>query len=215
VIGWVDHFDYYGPINDMKILREPRFLLSAIIIGPSEEGFEHAVAAWSSFGTLEVVEGVYAYLTQLKRGLLTRKELVHKLIPLLQKASVADILALQRVLKLGAGFTTCDIGLAVLSHVPIASATPPRRPLTVLLEKTGEDSVIYVARNNEGSPVYDLETMCIIPMSEEGTPHPLYAAYLSGYRVVTEGVPGEGDLCVAHKRLGVRCRNLWQLPMAP
>jgi len=215
VIGWVDHFDYYGPITDVKILREPRFLLSAIVLGPSEEGFEHAVAAWSSFGTLEVVEGVYAYLTQLKRGLLTRKELMHKLVPLLQKASVADILALQRVLKLGAGFTTCDIGLVVLSHVPIVGATPPRRPPTVLLEKTGEDSVVYVARNNEGAPVYDLETMCIIPMSEGGTPHPLYAAYLRGYRVVTEGVPGEGDLCVAHKRLGVRCRNLWQFPMAP
>jgi len=215
VIGWVDHFDYYGPITDVKILREPRFLLSAIVLGPSEEGFEYAVAAWSSFGTLEVVEGVYAYLAQLKRGLLTRRELMHKLIPLLQKATLADILALQRVLKLGAGFTTCDIGLVVLSYVLVVGATPPRRPSTALIEKTEEDSVIYVARNNEGSPVYDLETMCIIPMSEGEAPHPLYMAYLRGYRVVTEGIPGEGDLCVAHKRLGARCRNLWQLPAAP
>jgi len=215
VLGWVDHFDYYGPITDVKILREPRFLLSAIIIGPSEEGLEYALAAWSSFGTLEVVEGVYAYLAQLKRGLLTRRELAHKLIPLLQKATVADILALQRVLKLGAGFTTCDIGLVVLSHVPVVGATSPRRPSTALVEKAGEDSVVYVARNNEGSPVYDLETMCIIPMSEGEAPHPLYAAYLRGYRVVTEGIPGEGDLCVVHKRLGVRCRNLWQFPTTP
>ncbi|MEM0484092.1 MAG: hypothetical protein QW434_05280 [Pyrobaculum sp.] len=204
MLGWVDHFEYYGPLS-LEMLEIPSVLVSAVVVGQSDEGFERAVRGWSKFGTLSVVEAVYAYVLQLKRGVLRREEFLHKLLWLLPKATVFDILAMQRVLKLGLGITTCDLGLVMLTYTPVRDGPQPQRPSGVIYELRGEDATIYVSRNNNGRAVYDGETMCVIPVSSRGRPHPLYEAYLLGYRIVTEGTPSKDDLCVVHKRLGLRC----------
>ncbi|ABL87807.1 conserved hypothetical protein [Pyrobaculum islandicum DSM 4184] len=208
VIGWIDHFDYYGPLVDTRMLEEPKYLVSAIIVSQSEEGFEHAIRGWSRFGTYEIVETTYVYITQVKRGVIDRKELLQKLLFLLPRFKYFDILALQRVLKLGLGITTCDLGLVVLSYISVRGGRPPQRPLGTLFEIRGDELMIYIARNNKGKMVYDGETMCIIPMSAEEPRHPLYEAYLKGFRIYTEGMPTERDLCVVHKKLKLRCKIL-------
>jgi hypothetical protein len=68
LIGWIDHFEYYGPLRDPKLLEEPKYLTSAVVLTQSDEAFEYAVKGWSRFGTLELVEAVYAYVQQVKRG---------------------------------------------------------------------------------------------------------------------------------------------------
>ncbi|ACB40416.1 hypothetical protein [Pyrobaculum neutrophilum] len=208
IVGWVDHFDYYGPLEDPSILEEPKYLTASVILSQSEAGFQHAVRGWSRFGTPEVVEAVYAYVIQMRRGVLDRWGLLQKLLNLLPRATVGDILALQRVLKLGLGITTCDLGLVVLSYVQVAGGPPPRRPPTALFELRESDAVLYVTRNNSGAGVYDGETMCVLPMSEVEPRHPLYEAYTAGFRIYTEGFPSQGDLCVVHRKLGLRCREL-------
>ncbi len=203
-MGWIDHFDYYGPIYDFRLLEEPKFLTTAIVTVQSEEGFQHAVSGWAKFGNPTVVEAVYAYVTQVKRGVLDKGALVQKLLPLFPKLEEWDVLALQRVLKLALGVTTCDLGVAVLTHIPVGDAPPPALPLTTIFQLQRANSTIYIARNNAGTRVYDLETMCVIPMSSRGPPHPLYRAYVEGYQISTE-TPGERDLCVVHRRLKTRC----------
>jgi hypothetical protein len=200
-LGWIDHFDRYGPITDPAVLEEPKYLTSAVILGQSEEGLERAIRGWSKFGRLEVVEAVYAYIVQARRGVLGVRELARKLLAVLQRAGEGDVLALQRVLKLGLGITTCDVGLVVLAYTRVAGSPEPERPATMLLEIRGEESAVYIARNNSGPAVYDLETMCVVPMSAREPLHPLYRAYLMGYRIATDRLPSRGDLCVVHKRL--------------
>ncbi|AFA38687.1 hypothetical protein Pogu_0660 [Pyrobaculum oguniense TE7] len=205
MLGWVDHFQYYGPLK-VELLEVPEVLLSSIVLTRSEEGFERAVSGWSKFGTLNVVEAVYAYVVQARRGVLDRRGLLEKILSLIPSATELDILAMQRVLKLGLDITTCDLGVVVLSYIPVRSGAPPPRFLGILYELKRGDSTLYIARNQGGSPVYDLETMCVIPASGEGEPHPLYDAYLRGFKIVTEGTPSAEDLCVAHKKIGARCR---------
>ncbi|MEZ0318877.1 MAG: hypothetical protein ABWK05_02650 [Pyrobaculum sp.] len=208
MLGWVDHFDYYGPIINPAVFKEPKFLVSAIVVKSSEEGYRYALEGWAQFGTLAVVEATAAYVEQYKRGLLDRRRLALKLVELLHKAGEYDVLALQRVLKLGLGLTTCDLGLVALAAVYTAHGVQPQRPLRTIVEVVGEDSVIYIARNNSGQLIYDFETMCVIPMSPSEPYHPLYEAYLKGMKIVTEGEPSPSDLCVAHKKLGVACTRL-------
>lgn len=211
MIGWIDHFDYYGPVTELRMLEEPKYLTSAIILTQSDEALEHAVRGWSRFGTLELVEAVYAYVQQAKRGVLDRRGLLQKILALLPRAEVGDVLAMQRILKLGLGVTTCDLGLVVLSHVSVRGGAPPQPPLGLLYELRRADATLYIARNNEGETVYDGETMCIVPVSGRASRHPLYEAYLRGYRVTTEGLPMETDLCVLHKKLGLRCLDVHTL----
>jgi hypothetical protein len=211
VIGWIDHFDYYGPINDPGMLEEPKYLTSAIIIAQSDEALEYAVRGWGRFGTVALVEAVYAYIQQAKRGVLDRRELLQKILVLLPRAEVGDILAMQRVLKLGLGITTCDLGLVVLSYVPVRDAAPPQPPPGLLYELRRADATMYITRNNEGRSVYDGETMCVVPASSRAPRHPLYEAYLRGYRITTEGLPKETDLCAVHKKLGLRCLDVNRL----
>jgi len=211
VIGWIDHFDYYGPVTDLRMLEEPKYLTSAIILTQSDEALEHAVRGWSRFGTLELVEAVYAYVQQAKRGVLDRRGLLQKILALLPRTEVGDVLAMQRILKLGLGVTTCDLGLVVLSHVSVRGGAPPQPPLGLLYELQRADATLYIARNNEGETVYDGETMCTVPVSGRAPRHPLYEAYLRGYRITTEGLPKETDLCVVHKKLGLRCLDVHTL----
>jgi len=211
VIGWIDHFDYYGPVTDLRMLEEPKYLTSAIILTQSDEALEHAVRGWSRFGTPELVEAVYAYVQQAKRGVLDRRGLLQKILALLPRAEVGDVLAMQRILKLGLGVTTCDLGLVVLSHVSVRGGAPPQPPLGLLYELRRADATLYIARNNEGETVYDGETMCIVPVSGRTPRHPLYEAYLRGYRITTEGLPKETDFCVVHKKLGLRCLDVHTL----
>ena len=211
MIGWIDHFDYYGPVTDLRMLEEPKYLTSAIILTQSDEALEHAVRGWSRFGTLELVEAVYAYVQQAKRGVLDRRGLLQKILALLPRAEVGDVLAMQRILKLGLGVTTCDLGLVVLSHVSVRGGAPPQPPLGLLYELRRADATLYIARNNEGETVYDGETMCIVPVSGRTPRHPLYEAYLRGYRITTEGLPKETDFCVVHKKLGLRCLDVHTL----
>jgi hypothetical protein len=211
VIGWIDHFDYYGPVTELRMLEEPKYLTSAIILTQSDEALEHAVRGWSRFGTLELVEAVYAYVQQAKRGILDRRGLLQKILALLPRAEVGDVLAMQRILKLGLGVTTCDLGLVVLSHVSVRGGAPPQPPTGLLYELRRADATLYIARNNEGETVYDGETMCIVPVSGRAPRHPLYEAYLRGYRITTEGLPKETDLCVVHKKLGLRCLDVHML----
>lgn len=208
MLGWVDHFDYYGPVTDPTLFREPKFLVSSIVVKSSEEGYRYALEGWAKFGTPAVVEATAAYVEQYKRGLVDRRGLALKLLDVLQKAGEYDVLALQRVLKLGLGLTTCDLGLVALAAVYTAHGAPPQRPLGTLIEIAGRDSTIYISRNNSGQRIYDLETMCVVPMSLNPPHHPLYEAYLRGMRIVTEGMPSPSDLCVAHKKLGVACARL-------
>ncbi|MEM1637535.1 MAG: hypothetical protein QW247_07450 [Pyrobaculum sp.] len=207
MLGWVDDFEFHGPLT-LEMLEVPRVLISAVVIKQSEEGFEKAVRGWSKFGTLSVVEAVYAYVLQVKRGVLGREELLHKLLWILPKATELDILAMQRVLRLGLGITTCDLGLVVLTYTPVRDGPQPQRPTGVIYELKRGESTIYIARNNNGRAIYDGETMCVVPMSNRGDPHPLYDAYIRGFRIITEGTPSENDLCVVHKRLGLRCLAL-------
>lgn len=211
MIGWIDHFDYYGPVTDLRMLEEPKYLTSAIILTQSDEALEYAVRGWSRFGTLELVEAVYAYVQQAKRGVLDRGGLLQKILALLPRAEVGDVLAMQRILKLGLGVTTCDLGLVVLSHVSVRGGAPPQPPPGLLCELRMADATLYIARNNEGETVYDGETMCIVPVSGRPPRHPLYEAYLRGYRITTEGLPKEADLCVVHKKLGLRCLDVHAL----
>lgn len=211
MISWIDHFDYYGPVTDPRMLEEPKYLTSAIILTQSDEALEHAVRGWSRFGTLELVEAVYAYVQQARRGVLDRRGLLQKILALLPRAEVGDVLAMQRILKLGLGVTTCDLGLVVLSHVSVRGGAPPQPPLGLLYELRRADATLYIARNNEGETVYDGETMCIVPVSGRAPRHPLYEAHLRGYRITTEGLPKEADLCVVHKKLGLRCLDVHTL----
>lgn len=207
-VGWIDHIDYDGPIRDLSLLEEPKFLLSAIIISPSEEGFQHAVRGWARFSS--IAEAIYAYVLQAKKGSLDRRELLFKLMELMPKMAIGDILALQRVLKLGLGITTCDLGLVALSYTPLGPRPAP--PLGTIFELRGEDGVVYIARNGKGPAVYDGDTMCVSPMSSVPPLHPLYEAYLRGHRIVTEGTPSGDDLCVVRRKLPLSCVNLGQLP---
>ena len=211
MIGWVDYFDYYGPITNLRMLEEPKYLTSAIILTQSDEALEHAVRGWGRFGTVELVEAVYAYIQQVRRGVLDRRGLLQKMLVLLPRAEAGDILAMQRVLKLGLGITTCDLGLVVLSYVAVQGGAPPQPPPGLLYELRRADATMYITRNNEGRAVYDVETMCILPASGRAPRHPLYEAYLRGYRITTEGLPKETDLCVVHKRLGLRCLDVGML----
>lgn len=211
MIGWIDHFDYYGPVTDLRMLEEPKYLTSALIFTQSDEALEHAVRGWSRFGNLELVEAVYAYVQQAKRGVLDRGGLLQKILALLPRAEVGDVLAMQRILKLGLGVTTCDLGLVVLSHVSVRGGAPPQPPPGLLYELRRADATLYIARNNEGETVYDGETMCIVPVSGRAPRHPLYEAYLRGYRITTEGLPKEADFCVVHKKLGLRCLDVHTL----
>jgi hypothetical protein len=204
MLGWVDHPEYYGPLS-VDMLDKPEVVLSAIITTQSDDGFEKAIEAWSRFGTLSVVEAVYAYVSQVKRGVLGMGELRAKLLEILPTATELDILAMQRVLKLGLDITTCDLGLVLLSYVPIGGAGQPQRPLGTIYELRRGEATIYVARNAEGREVYDGETMCVVPMSSQPPLHPLYEAYVRGFRIVTKGIPAEDTLCVVHKKLRLRC----------
>jgi len=202
-LGWIDHYDYYGPITDAKMLEVPKYLTAAVVLHQSDEAFEHAVRGWSRFGTPGLVEAVYAYIQQARRGVIDRGGLLQKLLTILPRANEGDILALQRVLKLGLGITTCDLGLVVLSYVPVRDGPPPRQPPGLIYELRGIDSFIYIARNNDGRPVYDVETMCVVPASSRAPHHPLYEAYLKGFRI-----PSEADLCVVHKKLRLKCIDI-------
>jgi hypothetical protein len=208
LIGWIDHFEYYGPLKDPKLLEEPKYLTSAVVLTQSDEAFEYAVKGWSRFGTLELVEAIYAYVQQVKRSLLDRRGLLQRLIALLPRAEVGDLLAMQRVLKLGIGVTTCDLGLVVLSYVVVRDGAPPQPPPGLLYELRRTDATVYITRNNKGNAIYDGETMCVVPASGRPPRHPLYEAYLRGFRVVTEGLPKETDLCVMHKKLKIRCLDV-------
>jgi hypothetical protein len=204
VLGWVDHPEYYGPLN-VDMLDKPEVVLTAVVIKQSDDGFEKAIGAWSRFGTLRVVEAVYAYVTQARRGILGAGELRAKLLELFPAATELDILAMQRALKLGLGITTCDLGLVVLSHVPVGGAGRPQTPLGAIYELRRGDATLYVVRNAGRREIYDGETMCVIPMSSQPPLHPLYEAHLRGFRIVTEGTPPEDAPCVVHKKLGLRC----------
>ncbi|MGC8994081.1 MAG: hypothetical protein ACP5J0_01680 [Pyrobaculum sp.] len=204
MLGWVDHPEYYGPL-DVGMLDKPEVVLSAVVIRQSDEGFERAISAWSRFGTLSVVEAVYAYVTQARRGVLGVGELRAKILEILPAATELDILAMQRALKLGLGITTCDLGLVVLSYVPVGGAGRPQRPLGTIYELMRGDATIYVARNVGMREIYDGETMCIVPMSSQPPLHPLYEAHLRGFKIVTKGEPPEDALCVVHRKLGLRC----------
>ncbi|MFN7106531.1 MAG: hypothetical protein ACK4M3_08145, partial [Pyrobaculum sp.] len=196
--------DYYGPLADARLLEVPEYLLSSVIITQSEEGFSHAVEGWKKFGTCDVVDAAYSYIVQTRRGLLDRQALLYKILDILPKAGELDILALQRVLKLGLGITTCDLGIVMLAYVPLPNSPPPPRPVGTIYELR-RHSTIYVARNGQGPPVYDFETMCVIPIGGREPFHPLYGAYLGGYKILTEKIPTERDLCVVHKKLGLQC----------
>ncbi|AET32046.1 hypothetical protein [Pyrobaculum ferrireducens] len=204
MLGWVDHPEYYGPLN-VDMLDKPEVVLSAVVIEQSDEGFEKAIGAWSRFGTLSVVEAVYAYVSQVRRRVIGEGELRMKLLEILPAATELDILAMQRVLKLGLGITTCDLGLVLLSYVPVGDAGHPQRPLGTIYELMRGEATIYVARNAGKRGIYDGETMCVVPISSQPPLHPLYEAYLRGFRIVTEGVPTEDTPCVVHKKLGLRC----------
>ncbi|MFN3804300.1 MAG: hypothetical protein ACK4SY_04535 [Pyrobaculum sp.] len=204
MLGWVDHFDYYGPLVDARLLEVPEYLVSSLIITQSEEGFRHAVEGWKKFGTRHVVEAVYSYILQTQRGLLDRQTLLYKILEVLPKAGELDILALQRALKLGLGVTTCDLGVVILAYVPLPNSPQPPRPVGTIYE-IRQHSTIYIARNNQGPPVYDFETMCVLPMGGREPFHPLYKAYMEGYKILTEKIPTERDLCVVHKKLNLRC----------
>jgi len=208
VLGWVDHPDHYGPLTNPQDFEKPEYLTSAVVLTKWPQALEYAVRGWSKFGTLKIIEAIYAYIKQMERGLLNRKELAFKILEILPQATELDILAIQRVLKLGLGVTTCDLGLVVLSRVAIRDAPPPPPPKGVIYELKRGDLVLYISRNNNGPVVYDGETMCIIPMSSREPLHPLYKAYLDNYKIVTEGAPSPGDLCVIHRKIRLDCISL-------
>lgn len=218
VIGWIDHPDAYGPLtpSNVDLLEEPRYLLSAIIVSRWEEGLEAAFKGWARFGRQEAVEAMYAYVEQLRRGLLDEGRFRAALLKVLWISGAEDVAAIQRILKLATGRTTCDFGVVAFFEAKLPLSPWGRPPPTAMRSLEGPDYLVYLARNAEGPPVYDLETMCVVPYTSAPTGrHPLQEAYEAGLRIATEGPRAPDDLCVAHRRIQVACRRLGQFPPPP
>ncbi|MFB6490004.1 MAG: hypothetical protein TU35_001950 [Thermoproteus sp. AZ2] len=192
MIAYADHPEG-GPITDLeglrRALRTPKLFVSLIVLKEAPELLEDAATAWAGVGTPRIAEAAYAYITQYIRGLLSTRELLAKLVELFPEMEGADVLALQRALKIGTGMTTCDMGAAVFVQNPLAP-TPGAPPRRVVAEAPKANAYLVV---DEGpAEVYDLDTMCVVPYMAARDPallHPLQAAWEAGYSIRTRGEP--------------------------
>ncbi|MBP1448486.1 MAG: hypothetical protein JZD41_00480 [Thermoproteus sp.] len=194
MIAYVDHPDG-GFIRDVEGLREalrsPKLFLSLIVLREAPELLKEAAEAWAGVGAPSIAEAVYAYVYQYRLGLIGAGELLLRIAELFPDMGTADVLALQRTLKIGIGLTTCDLGAAVFVENPRAwAAEPPPPPEGVVAEAPRAKA--YLVRNDGGRIVYDWDTMCVVPYSPQLDPallHPLQLLRRAGYAIRTKGSP--------------------------
>ncbi len=196
MIAYVDHPDG-GPVADKKALRKilerPGLFLSSLIFREVPELLDEAAAVWASVGNARLAEAIYAYILQFKRGILDEGRLLLYIAEMFREMDYVDLLALQRVLMLGTGRTTCDLGAAVFVENPRTSlygsvrGMPPRGALA-----SSPKANAYLVVNLGERKVLDLDTMCIVPYSPSGRPeelHPLQRLHEAGFAIATRGEP--------------------------
>ncbi len=196
MIAYVDHPDG-GLVLDLeglgKIIKEPRLFLSSLIFSEAPELLESAVDVWARVGSREVAEATYAYILQLRRGLMEGRDLLLRIAELFTDMDYVDALALQRALMLGIGRTTCDLGAAIFVENPRLSlyGRPYRAPPNGVVASSAR-APLYLVLNRGTKKVVDLDTMCVVPYSPSGRPeelHPLQRLSREGFAVATRGSP--------------------------
>jgi hypothetical protein len=196
MIAYVDHPDG-GPIADKeglsKVVEEPRLFLSALVFSEAPELLEKAVNTWARVGDQRLAEAIYAYVLQLRRGLIDERHLLLRIAELFADMDHVDALALQRVLMLGIGKTTCDLGAAIFVENPRLSlyGRPYRIPPNNAIAASAK-APLYLVVNKGVRRVIDLDTMCVVPYSPSGRPedlHPLQALSQAGFAIATRGEP--------------------------
>lgn len=196
MIAYVDYPDG-GPIADEdaleRLLEKPGLFLSSLIFREAPELLDKVVAVWASVGNARLAEATYAYILQLRRGVIDERELLLHIVEMFKEMEYVDLLALQRALMIGIGRTTCDLGAAIFVENPrlslygLAYDMPPKGVLA-----SSAKAKAYLVVNIGERKIVDLDTMCVVPYSPSGRLeelHMLQRLHEAGFAISTREKP--------------------------